>query len=312
MLKIDFHVHTDSSHDSKASPRKVLDVAKKRGLSAIAITDHDCVEGGLRVEEARQEGDPAVVAGVEFTVPMGAHGLHIVGLFLTKMRRAKHYGDVIEQIRAQGGVVVLPHLYREGTGLLYHHAAGNISAIDVERLFAEANYVEGINYKCRPHETLSTLEFLSTHPKPMLAGSDAHSSAKVGLAWTEIESLAEFKNGHSSTRACMLLKNPGSKFADFIYTNQQLSLEDYGRLIIGTKREVSEQSNESEWKANLKKISKAFPLSLASLPGLYLYRAVKNAGSEAALTRRIDREVEKAIEVRLVALPGNITIESII
>ena len=76
---IDLHVHTTYS-DGTFTPSEVVRYAKKKGLLAIAITDHDCVLG---VDEAQGTGNKfgvEVIAGVEFSVNYA--NFHIIGLMI--------------------------------------------------------------------------------------------------------------------------------------------------------------------------------------------------------------------------------------
>ena len=45
---VDLHCHTNASFDSLSSPRKVVEAAATRGLTHLAVTDHDRIEGALR------------------------------------------------------------------------------------------------------------------------------------------------------------------------------------------------------------------------------------------------------------------------
>ena len=77
----DLHAHTTAS-DGKLSPRELVRLAKAHDLKALAITDHDTVEG---VAEAKREADGLsleIVAGVEVSAHFGDAPVHILGLFV--------------------------------------------------------------------------------------------------------------------------------------------------------------------------------------------------------------------------------------
>ena len=77
----DLHAHTTVS-DGKLSPAELVRLAKAQGLMALAITDHDTVEG---VAEARREADGLgleIVAGVEVSANFGDAPVHVLGLFV--------------------------------------------------------------------------------------------------------------------------------------------------------------------------------------------------------------------------------------
>jgi predicted metal-dependent phosphoesterase TrpH len=78
---IDLHVHTSYS-DGTLSPRELLRYAADRGIEALAVTDHDTVDG---VAEALQEGNEVgveVVPGVEISAQWESGILHILGYFV--------------------------------------------------------------------------------------------------------------------------------------------------------------------------------------------------------------------------------------
>lgn len=76
----DLHIHTSAS-DGCLSPAEVVNVAKDLGLDAVAITDHDTMEG---VPEALQEGESLgleVIPGVELSADYHGQEVHILGYY---------------------------------------------------------------------------------------------------------------------------------------------------------------------------------------------------------------------------------------
>ena len=78
---VDLHVHTQYS-DSTLAPEEVVDLAYNKGLSAIAITDHDCIDGIAPSVERAKKYDLEVIPGVELTAEEGNLELHILGYFI--------------------------------------------------------------------------------------------------------------------------------------------------------------------------------------------------------------------------------------
>ena len=111
---IDLHVHTTAS-DGVKSPSEVVEYAKKIGIKALAITDHDTLDG---IAEARQAGDRLgvrVVAGCEFSVAVSWGELHLLGYFLPeddetlagmfrhqRESRAERAAKMIQRLEAYG------------------------------------------------------------------------------------------------------------------------------------------------------------------------------------------------------------------
>ncbi|PZT54803.1 PHP domain-containing protein [Paenibacillus silvae] len=76
--RCDLHTHSQAS-DGMQSPTDNVKLAKQKGLSAVALTDHDTVAG---VAEARQAGqllDIDVIAGVEISTRAGGKEIHVLG-----------------------------------------------------------------------------------------------------------------------------------------------------------------------------------------------------------------------------------------
>ena len=81
MGHIDLHLHTTAS-DGVLSPSEIVRYAKAKGLQAIAITDHDTIEG---CEEGLSEGEKIgfeVIPGIEISAEYSPGSMHILGFFL--------------------------------------------------------------------------------------------------------------------------------------------------------------------------------------------------------------------------------------
>ncbi len=78
--RADLHLHTTFS-DGTYTPAQLVDVARRSGLSALAVTDHDTTAGVL---PTRAEAGNAleVIAGVEITAEYRGKELHLLGLFV--------------------------------------------------------------------------------------------------------------------------------------------------------------------------------------------------------------------------------------
>lgn len=77
----DLHVHTHLS-DGTFTPEKVVEYAKAKGLSAIAITDHDCCSGITPAILVAEDLDVEIVPGVELTAEADDAEIHILGYFI--------------------------------------------------------------------------------------------------------------------------------------------------------------------------------------------------------------------------------------
>ncbi len=79
-MRIDFHVHSKYSHDSSAKISEILRYAKRRGLDAIAITDHDTLDGNREARRLRKPDDVQIIPAIELTLPAGKYGLPRIAL----------------------------------------------------------------------------------------------------------------------------------------------------------------------------------------------------------------------------------------
>src|SRR5262249_46494625 len=110
--RADLHVHTTNS-DGTYTPAQVVDLARRSGLVAVAITDHDTTAG---VAAARAAGPGLeVIAGVEVTAEHGGREVHLLGYFVRpddsalaaalgrlRARRRARFHDMVERLRGQG------------------------------------------------------------------------------------------------------------------------------------------------------------------------------------------------------------------
>jgi predicted metal-dependent phosphoesterase TrpH len=77
----DLHLHTNFS-DGTYTPEELVDHARRQGLSAIALTDHDTVEGCDRAAIAANEAGIEFIPATELTAELGDIELHLLGYFL--------------------------------------------------------------------------------------------------------------------------------------------------------------------------------------------------------------------------------------
>ncbi|MBI4569673.1 MAG: PHP domain-containing protein [Planctomycetes bacterium] len=75
---IDLHMHSTAS-DGSLSPEEVARAAKKAGLAAISLTDHDTIAGYPRVTDAARALGVEVIPGVEISVNFQGQSMHMLG-----------------------------------------------------------------------------------------------------------------------------------------------------------------------------------------------------------------------------------------
>src|SRR5438105_2742113 len=77
--RADLHVHTTAS-DGEYSPAEIVDLARRSGLAAVAITDHDTLDG-IGPARAAAGGHLEIIAGVEITAEFRGKEIHLLGYF---------------------------------------------------------------------------------------------------------------------------------------------------------------------------------------------------------------------------------------
>lgn len=162
-LIADFHIHSKYSYDSMMSPEDIVKRAKRAGLSAIAITDHNTIRGGLHTQKIGRKIGIRVVVGAEISTDCG----DIIGLVLNEEILVNELQRVIQEIRSQGGIVVLPHPYRDHK--------------DPEEIARNVDFIEVWNSRSTPEENHKAAMLANRTGKKIMVGSDAHCPAEIGL-----------------------------------------------------------------------------------------------------------------------------------
>ena len=176
MMKFDLHIHSKYSKDSFMEPKRIIGIAKKRGLSGIAITDHNTISGSLEAERVNKDNDFIIVRGSEIKTEYG----DIIGLFIRDEIKVRNFLDVYQEIKKQGGLVILPHPYSKNT----HFPEELISQyIDI---------IEVLNSRQKEERNKKAFELAKRYNKPISAGSDAHSYFEIGKSYIILEE--EIKN----------------------------------------------------------------------------------------------------------------------
>ncbi len=79
--RADLHIHTLHS-DGLYTPAQVIDLAKRAGLAAVAITDHDTLAGVAEARDAASGSHLEVIAGVEISSRYRDREIHLLGYFV--------------------------------------------------------------------------------------------------------------------------------------------------------------------------------------------------------------------------------------
>lgn len=102
-----FHVHSDVSHDSKASLEYIYKTAKKANLDFVAVTDHNDLSAAKLYETSGLPKDPLLIFGNEISSSNG----HLIALGVNETPPPdKESGqELVDWIHEKGGYAVIPH-----------------------------------------------------------------------------------------------------------------------------------------------------------------------------------------------------------
>lgn len=178
-FRADLHVHTCRSFDSLSKVEDVLEAAQKKGIDAVAITDHNQIAGALEAAAlARKRKLPLqIIIGEEVGTDKG----DLLVYFLKRRIAPGPLARVLTEVKNQGAACCAAHPYdfaRHGIAL------GKLPASELKAIDA----IEAFNARVAlPSQNASALLFSQKEKKPFFAGSDAHHPSEVGAAYAEFE-----------------------------------------------------------------------------------------------------------------------------
>ena len=95
---VDFHIHTIFS-DGTFTPEEIAETAFKNGVKAIAITDHDSVDGIERGRKAAEKEGIEFISGIEFSTEFLGKEIHILGYYLDE--KDSELLNLLEELRKE-------------------------------------------------------------------------------------------------------------------------------------------------------------------------------------------------------------------
>ena len=169
------HTHCEYSPDSRTPVEVQARAIKAAGLDVVCATDHNTIEGALRLRELADGF--RVIVGEEISSRDG----EIIGLFLEKpVPRDLSAEETIARIHEQGGLVSVPHPYS-------HNRIYRIRREALERVWPTIDAIEVFNAReAIANDNRRALAFSELHGIPGAVGSDAHRPWEIGRAYIEI------------------------------------------------------------------------------------------------------------------------------
>lgn len=239
MELIDLHVHSNAS-DGTLSPSDVVALAAKKGLKAMALTDHDTIAGIGDAKKAAENFPVEVIPGIELSCIYHGEEIHILGLFVNPEDEGFVSGiDNLRKIREQRNEEMIRRFNEAGLSMTLSEVRGAnpdtvITRAHFARALREKGYVKNteeafkkyLTYGCPycPKKEQITPEYamellLSSNASPVLAHpylyhlgdakTEEHVSFLKGLGLQGLEVYHSSNNQHESGKLKKLAKKYG-------------------------------------------------------------------------------------------------------
>lgn len=160
---------------------QVVQIAASRGITHLAITDHDSCD--CRRRNVDRSWPIQLIFGEEVTL---ADGTHLIALDIRAEIKAKTLATALREIREAGGFILVPHPFKKGSGIFADRDERELQ--EAKELVAEfADAIEVCNSKLPDQDNKSAFALARVLGKSIVAGADAHFGFDVGDAVLEVE-----------------------------------------------------------------------------------------------------------------------------
>lgn len=202
MIKADLHIHSEYSMDCNTPLKKIISRCQELGINCIAIADHGTTEGALKIQEMAPF---TVIVAEEILTPHG----EIMGMFLKEtIPSGLSVEETISRIRAQGGLVNIPHPFETIRG-------SALKSKIIEEIVGQINLMEVLNSRSpSPASSTKAQAFTQKHGIAQGAGSDAHTIFEIGHAYVEMPEFQgrdEFLQALSQGKICGRRSSPAMR-----------------------------------------------------------------------------------------------------
>jgi hypothetical protein len=198
-MRFDLHIHSNCS-DGHDEVKTILKAAVRRKLAGLSITDHDTLRGSEKARKIikEQKLDLILIPGAEVTTAEG----HLLVLGVSEVPpRGLSPEETTDLAHEQGGITIVPHPYHP-----FRHAIGRVPKCDAVEVYNSKHLFGIANARARREALRRGL--------PMVAGSDSHFAATVGLGVTDIDAsnASEAIEAIRAGRTCIIGKRTPPQF----------------------------------------------------------------------------------------------------
>lgn len=136
--KWDLHIHSNAS-DGNGTPQQIIQKAKEKGLSVIALTDHHTVKNIDEMKALGYENNITVISGIEFRTEYGAKSVHMIGLF------PDEYNGIKLTQQALNELILVPLNLSET--IIKAKGKAEDSSLTDEQAFKKGMFLVQVNFK---------------------------------------------------------------------------------------------------------------------------------------------------------------------
>ena len=222
---IDLHTHSTFS-DGTLTPEEIIVLAKEKGLKAIAITDHDTLDGIDEFMAAGEKHGIETIPGIEFASYYDFLGrkveIHIVGLFIDHNNEViQTAAEKIKQQRYERNIKMIEKLTEIGFPMTYDElyeisGCGNCTRAHYAQLMYKKGYTKTVNEAFEKYISLG----LPGHvPRKLITPTEAIEIIKAAGGIPVLAHAALYKLDYDAIRKLVReLKEYGLKAMEVMYS----------------------------------------------------------------------------------------------
>ncbi|MFP4249613.1 MAG: PHP domain-containing protein [Armatimonadota bacterium] len=218
-MSCDLHIHSTCS-DGSQTPEEIVAEAIEKKLTAIAIADHDTVQGVMPAIEAARDSDLLVIPAVEISTEYQKAEVHILGYWIdlesdqlrakfvyVREARRRRANEIVGKLRQSGVEITLDDVMAQSDGV-------TLGRPHVAQALMQAGYVSGMQeafdrylgrdrpafvkrYKLSPHEAVEAIREAGGCPVLAHPGLGVSDRVIEGLIETGIEGIEAYHTHHS-------------------------------------------------------------------------------------------------------------------
>lgn len=209
---VDLHVHSQYSYDCFQSVETVLNRAKKVGLDAVAITDHDTFAAHKHSHAVPD--DLLLIPGMEIkTMEID----DLLALFVQEPIESRRFLQAVDEIHDQDGLAILPHPYRK----VEQYQPEYLEVVDA---------IETMNARSKQRNNERAAKLAATSDWPTTGSSDAHTPWEIGQARTGIEETVETASDLKRAIESGLVQPKGKESSYYLYHGLSFGMELAGKF----------------------------------------------------------------------------------